>query len=377
MKKKTNQTFSIVFLDFDDIRNPLLGAGQAKATLEVGKRLTEKGHKMKVLCSRYPGCKDRTENGIEYKHIGLGTNNIRLNNISYILALPFSVRRIKNADIIVECFTAPISTLFSPLFTKIPVVGLSTSFEADRFSRLYHLPFNLVEKLGLKYYKYFIALSDYFEEKIRKNNPKIISTVIPEGVGEEFFQIKKTKPKYILSLGRYDMDQKGLDLLIKAYGKIADKIQYPLVLVGKGPDKQKIFNLIKQLRLEKKVLLLGPAYGKEKEKYLSESLLVALPSRNETFSCFALEALASGLPLVMFDIPGLRWTNNGVAVKARAFNIDEYAKCLFSSANEAKMTAMGKTAREFASHFTWNLVAGKFENFFISVLEKEKTNNAK
>jgi glycogen synthase len=377
MKNIINKKLSIVFLDFDDIKNPLLGAGQAKATLEVGKRLAEKGHKVIVLCSKYPGYQDRTENGITYQHIGIGTKNIRLNNFGYIFSIPFAVCKIKDADIILECFTAPISTLFSPLFTKIPVVGLSTSFEAERFSKLYHLPFAKIERFGLRFYKYFVALSDYFEKKIKKVNPHVTSTVIPEGVGDEFFKIANHKPKHILSLGRYDMDQKGLDLLIKAYAKIQNKIQYPLVLVGKGPDKQKISDLIEKLNLKDNVLMFGPAYGKQKEKYLSEALFVALPSRNETFSCFALEALASGLPLVTFDIPGLGWTDDKIAIKAKPFDINSYANLLLSTSNIKNMSFLRKDARKFASHFTWDFVANEFEDFFFSVLKKEKINHAK
>jgi len=131
---------NITFLDFDDIKNPLLSAGQAHATFEVGRRLVQKGHKVKVISSKYPGFKDRVEEGIEYRHIGVGTNNIRLNNFLYIFFIPFAVRKLK-ADIIIECFTAPISTLFSPLFSKIPVIGLPSMFNAKEFTKKYCLPF--------------------------------------------------------------------------------------------------------------------------------------------------------------------------------------------------------------------------------------------
>src|SRR5260221_9438889 len=112
MKNKLNnkRSMNIIFLDFDDIKNPLLGAGQAKATREVGIELIKMGHQITVISSKYPGYKDRKEDGITYRHIGLLSNRIRLNNIFYILSLPFAVRKLKG-DIIVECFTAPISTL--------------------------------------------------------------------------------------------------------------------------------------------------------------------------------------------------------------------------------------------------------------------------
>lgn len=361
----------IIFLDFDDIKNPLLGAGQAKATFEVAKRLVKSGHKVTVISSKFPGSKDRKDEGIKYKHIGITTGNIRLNNLIYICALPFTVRKL-TGDIIVECFTAPVTTLMSPLFSKIPVVALSTSFEAERFSKLYHMPFHLIEKNGLRFYKYFIALTEHFDKKMKKTNPNVYSKVIPEGVGKEFFRIKKKKAQHILFLARLDMDQKGIDLLLRAYAKISDKAKFPLVIAGNGPDEEKVKDMIKKLKIEDKVKMVGPTYGAKKEKYLSEALFVAFPSRNETFSCFALEALASQLPLVAFDIPGIAWSGNEVAIKSKPFNTSAYSKLLLSSMNETKMVELGKKARKFASGFTWESVTADFETFFRDVLVKEQ-----
>jgi len=354
---------NIVFLDFDDIKNPLLGAGQAKATLEVGKRLAEKGHTVTVIASKYPGYKSRKENGINYKHIGVGTNNIKLNNLIYILSIPFITPFI-NADVILECFTAPVSTLFSPLFTKIPVIGLSTSFEAERFSQKYHLPFAAIEKFGMRFYKYFIALTDYFGEKIQQVNPNTTVKVIPEGVEEAFFTYKSKKAKHILFIGRFDIGQKGIDLLLEAYAKIAKKAPYPLIIAGKGPDEEAIKELIKKYGLTNSVKMVGPAFGKKKEKYMTEALFVALPSRNETFSCFALEALASKLPIVTFDIPGLSWTDRTVALKAPAFDVDTYAKLLLATMQSKNIQTLKNKARIYARKFTWNDVADEFEEFF-------------
>ena len=278
-----NKKLHITFLDFDDIKNPLLAAGQARATLEVGKRIAKIGHKVDVISSRYPGYKDRKENGMNYRHIGLGPTNIRINNIAYILALPFAVLRLQG-DIIVECFTAPISTLFSPLFTKIPVVGLPTSFEAERFATLYHLPTDRIEKFGLRFYKYFLPFTIDNLKKMKKVNKTVTAKIVPQGVGEEFFTIKKSTPEYILYLGRLDMGQKGIDLLLQAYKQIKNKINYPLVIAGNGPDKEKITTLISKLSLTDSVRLIGPTYGDVKAKVLSKALFVTFPSRHEGFS---------------------------------------------------------------------------------------------
>src|SRR3989344_8138323 len=220
---------TIVYLDLDDIKNPILAGGQATATYEVGKRLVKLGHRVIVYCSKYPGYKDRVEAGIEYKHIGINTRNVKVNNALYILTIPFIVSSIKNADIIIECFTAPVSTLFSPLFTKMPVVALPSMFNAAEFSRKYKLPFYLIERLGMKFYKYMLPYSEIDSAKAKRLNPQIKFEIVPQGVDSEYLEIKQKKAEYILYLGRFDIAQKGIDILIKAYSKIKDKIKYPLV----------------------------------------------------------------------------------------------------------------------------------------------------
>ena len=190
---KTSNPLNIVFCDFDDIKNPLLGAGQAHATVEVGGRLAQMGHQVRVICNRFPGSEDRYENGLQYIHIGFGSSNIKLNNLIYILALPFTVMRLK-ADIIVDCFTAPISTLCSQLFTKIPVVGLPTSFDAERFSQLYHLPFTLIQNAGLKTYKYFMPYTQLLEDKFKKHNSTAKTKIIPEVLAQSTWKLKNNHP---------------------------------------------------------------------------------------------------------------------------------------------------------------------------------------
>ena len=95
------QKMHIVILDFDDIKNPLLSGGQARATFEVAKRLVDLGNKVTVICSRFPNSKDIENNGVIYRHIGFGSSNIKLNNAIFFLALPFAVAKLK-ADVIIE-----------------------------------------------------------------------------------------------------------------------------------------------------------------------------------------------------------------------------------------------------------------------------------
>lgn len=363
-------------MDMDNLKNPFWGAGQARVTREVGKRLA-KNHKVVVYSSKYPGYKDYIEDGISYKHIGIENKSPKITNLAYLLSVPFQVKKIKDADIIIEEFNAPISISFSPLFTKIPIIAIPTIFNAEKFAKKYHIPFDWIEAIGVKFYKYFLPYSDTDNSKIKKLNAKAICKIMPVGVGEEYFDIKHYKPEYILYLSRFDINQKGIDLLLEAYSKISDKIAYPLVLAGHGPDEPKIKELIKRLKLTKRVSIVGSAYGKKKFDLLSKAIFVTFPSRFDELSLWALEALASGVPLVAFDIPQSKWSDKSVALKAKPFDTDEYASLMLKAIDKKLNQTMRIAARNLAQKYNWDKVTQDYEDFFRFVLKKEDKNEQK
>ncbi len=365
-----NKRLHIAIIDMDNLRNPFWAAGQARATREVGKRLAQK-HTVTVYCSKYPGYIDYEEDGINYKHVGIAFPNSRVTNLLFILSIPFFVRSIR-ADVIIENFNAPISVSFAPLFTKVPVIGLPTMFNAYEFTKKYHIPFHLVEAFGSKFYKYFLPYSDVDSNKIKAYNPNVIYKIVPQGLSKEFFAIKHKKPEYILFLGRFDIQQKGIDLLLKAYSQVKESINYPLVLAGHGPDEQKIRQLVKQYGLEKLVTVSGPAYGEKKAELISKAIYVAFPSRHDEISLWALEALASGMPLVCFNLPECRWISDDVSVKSAPFDIAAYGKALLEATNVKYNASMRKNARILAEKYTWESVAAQFEAFIEVVLKNEK-----
>lgn len=369
-----NKKLHIVILDFDDIKNPLLSGGQARATFEVAKRLVDLGNKVTVICSRFPNSKDIKNNGIFYKHIGIGSSNIKLNNLVFFLALPFAVARLK-ADVIIECFTAPISTCFSPIFTKIPVIGMPTMFEAKEFAKKYHIPFDFVEAIGARFYKYFLAYSASNKSKMEKLNPRIITKIIPNGVSEGMSKIKTREENYGLFIGRIDVVQKGLDLLIDACRRFPKKLNIKIVIAGNGPktEESRLKSLIQKNKLSDMVSFVGRVDGDVKEKLLANSMFGIYTSRFEDFPLVPLEYASFGKPLICFDVQGLSWVPKEVSIKAKPFDTAKLAEALTEIVSNKKLrNKMKRQCRSFAKKYGWDAIAKKYENFCHEVIEIEE-----
>lgn len=99
-------------------------------------------------------------------------------------------------------------------------------------------------------------------------------------------------------------ERKGLKYLIKAISEVKEK--YPnikLVIIGEGPDRKNLENLIEDLKLEDHVTLLGRR--KEIPKLLKSSNIFVLPSRREAFGLVNLEAMITPLPVIASKVGGI------------------------------------------------------------------------
>ena len=96
---------------------------------------------------------------------------------------------------------------------------------------------------------------------------------------------------YICSVGRLDEGQKDFNTLVNAYANLKNKnkIDEKLVLVGDGPDREKLENLVRKLNLENDIIFLG----KKNNPYIwmKNSKAFILSSKYEGLPTVLIEAL--------------------------------------------------------------------------------------
>lgn len=358
----------IVFSNYDDISNPYYGGGGAISIHNLCKGLSD-GYDVYVVSGKFPGSKDETIEGVRYKRIGLGFGGPKIGQLVFQFLLPFYVRTWE-FDVWVESFTPPFSTALLQLFTKKPVIGLVHMLSGKDMRRKYKIPFQVIENIGLKTYKYFIVTSKLMETTISRHNPTAVKAIIPNAYSGEV-RNSRIRKKYIVFIGRIEVNQKGLDLLLQAYLKFTKQTNYKLVIAGTGEEKQiKILTrLIEKYNLANKVLLVGRVKGKEKTKLLQQALCVVVPSRFETFSMASLEALIWGIPLVTFDIEGLKWIPNASRFTTQAFNTSKLStsiqKATKNSALRNRTILNGKKLTKDYTNFN---ITQKYSQFFKNTL---------
>lgn len=158
-----------------------------------------------------------------------------------------------------------------------------------------------------------IAPSEKTKMMLERYNIRKDINVIPTGLELEMFspslkneeEVRKIREKYgftmqdtvLISLGRL-AEEKSVDIVIRAVkaAKVAGE-NCKLLLVGGGPDLNKLQALVKEEGLEDTVSFSGPVPKEQVPMYYRAADAFISASVTETQGMTFIEALASGLPL--------------------------------------------------------------------------------
>ena len=132
-----------------------------------------------------------------------------------------------------------------------------------------------------------------------------IDAVIPNGVDLSYLRLQKTKSDYALAIGRI-CPEKGLHLAIEA----AERAGIPLIIAGSVFDYSEhrdYFDSLIRPRLSRRIRFIGLVGGKRTARLMAGARCLLVPSlAPETSSLVAMEAMASGTPVVAFPSGALK-----------------------------------------------------------------------
>ena len=158
--------------------------------------------------------------------------------------------------------------------------------------------------------------------------------------------------------------------VIHIFHAIQKEIPSKLMMIGEGPEREKAEQLCTELNIENKVVFLGNS--NEVNKILCFSDLFLLPSETESFGFSALEAMASGVPVVSSNSGGLPEVNiNGVSgflspvgdIKSMSQNAIHILK------NKTDLEVFKKGAKSTALKFDIHQIVPAYEEIYKTALK--------
>jgi glycosyltransferase involved in cell wall biosynthesis len=164
-----------------------------------------------------------------------------------------------------------------------------------------------------------------------------------------------------LSIGRLT-EQKNPFELIDVFSKINNEMKFSyLIFVGKGELSHELQKYVKSLNLQNNIHFFGYVTLAELLDIYSMSDYYIMSSKYEGQPLTLLEAMASGLPCIVSDIPNLRIVedaNCGIVVD---FSDHEKAAHEIIDYINQDNSEHGKNARKYAEEYLdWGIIAEKY-----------------
>lgn len=155
-------------------------------------------------------------------------------------------------------------------------------------------------------------------------------------------------------------------VVVKAFAKSSILRQHKLVVVGDGPEKPNLEEIVAQEKLENCVEIVGKKPHSVVGKLMRESEIFAFPSVRELGAGVVVEAMACGMACLVVDYGGcggLIDHDRGVKVPMGRFDdlVDSFAEELEKLVlNPDRVATLGKAAYQHAlDYYPWDVKAKK------------------
>ena len=185
-----------------------------------------------------------------------------------------------------------------------------------------------------------------------------------------------TKKKVIVSVGRL-VHRKGQDCLIESMPQILSSVpDAHLLLIGQGPYREHLQELVRKHRLESSVTFIGRIEYKDLPMYLCAGEIFAMPSRSrlmglevEGLGIVYLEASSCGLPVLAGSSGG---APDAVVQNITGLVVDGTNHELIATAainllnNIAASQLMGAAGRQWiVENWRWEIWSKEFEDLLV------------
>jgi glycosyltransferase involved in cell wall biosynthesis len=378
-----------------DVAFPFIEGGGQRRIYEVSKRLIERGYSVDWICFKTWDDLDshKTIDGINYIGVpgfrglyrldgsrrrmepieflySLLKTRINWNNYSFIWAAQWPLlhlllfifwpRRYPNIQVVIDWWELWGITWFK--YSKsLGIFG----YVVEWYLIIYLSKISKIVLISPKGYNQAISIAE-------KTNCYLINNGI-DYTKISSFVINKEKDIDVIYLGRLK-NHKRVDLLLKAIEIIdVEKLcgLINVVIIGDGPEKKSLQNLLENSKIKSKILFLGEI--KENDivyKLIASSKLFVNPSTKEGGGSITLfESFAAGVPVMAFNcsdgVDPCLLMNNKCGYLVDCVSPRALAVAISAAINNPKkLESLSRYAHEHAKVYDWNIITDEYEKLF-------------
>jgi glycosyltransferase involved in cell wall biosynthesis len=164
---------------------------------------------------------------------------------------------------------------------------------------------------------------------------------------------------------------KGLAALMRVWLILTKNYDAQLVLVGEGPENERIKQWCSESNTTDSVTLTG--YQTNPAPYYRASDIFVFPSSSETFGNAIVEAMSHGLAVATTSVGVVKdWHRDAPVVRVDTNQLERFAKLLSGLIeDETRRSSMGAEAAEFIrGHYGVSAVCDNYQAQYRKILKK-------
>jgi glycosyltransferase involved in cell wall biosynthesis len=258
-------------------------------------------------------------------------------------------------------FSGTFSLILAKLFRKKVVLTAHGKFVDGLKDRVY-LPIFLeyilraYERLISSRTDKIICISREIREYYKKYNKN--SIFIPNFIDLSKYHPKiRTNVKTIAYIGRLSKE-KNVNLIVESAQSFPNKY---FLIIGDGPEREALEKKAETLNA-KNVKFLG---RRDDIPKLHQKIdLVVYPWKNEPFGLVALEAMASGIPVIAADTNELHYfvgkSKSGIAIPKDKLTVEELTKAIKRFENKLFYSSCARNAIKTARDYDFKKIVGEY-----------------
>lgn len=350
--------------------------GTQCATYYMAKYLAQRGHEVHVITSVEGNLVERTtENGFDIHRLPWRRARFA-NKIVFGAEIVKEIIQIRPDVIHVQDLIMAAPALLIKRIYKIPyaVWGQGNDvYQPDWFSKL-------TRNIMMQHANAVLALTDDMKRIMQDICMREIY-VVPNGIDLKRFKPslvrkKERKTKKIIFVGRLH-PEKGIKYLIEAMPIVLQEMENTeLLIVGDGIERSRLEEIIETQGINDQIMFTGALQQKKIPEIMYDADVFVIPSLSESFGIVIIEAMAAGLPIIATNVGGIPFIIdegfNGYLINPK--RSDEIAnKILFLLQNDKEREIISANNQKKALMFSWDMVAKKLENIYLSMLKTSKS----
>lgn len=364
---------------------PFVKGGAEKRIHEIGSRLVDAGHEVTIYGRHFWDGPDEIEyEGMTLRAVSPARELYVGDRRSISEAIEFSTfllrplrRHVHEHDVVIASVFPYFPVLAITSVSDIPLITTWHEVWGSYWEEYlgWLAPFGrVIERITANVPQYPIAVSGATADRLARIGPSRESIrVIPNGI--DLDQIRSIQPTVegfdVLFAGRL-LEHKNVDLLLRAFDRIADKYDASLGIIGDGPELGRLQAHVEQLNATDRIVFLG--FLNEYEDVLAHmraANVFVSPSTREGFGIAVAEAMAADCTVIAVDHPNSAASE---IVVDGGFLVEPSLSSLASTLDRAlEGTRPAEDPISVAERYDWDTVAEQAEKAYRTVIQDHRT----